>query len=81
MESPVACRINKIKISTSYDTSKCSLAVKVGNDTFNSTSTTGEFIPPQSDYVWDASSTISITYNFGGLISADSVSEVKKDVL
>ena len=62
MESPVACRINKIKISTSYDTSKCSLAVKVGNDTFNSTSTTGEFIPPQSDYVWDASSTISITY-------------------
>lgn len=25
--------------------------------------------------------TISITYNFGGLISADTVSEVKKDVL
>ena len=61
MESPVACRINKIKISTSYDTSKCSLAVKVGNDTFNSTSTTGEFVPSQSNYEWNSNS-ISITY-------------------
>ena len=59
---PVACKINKILISTSYETSKCSLVVKVGDKSFNSTSTTGEFIPPQSDYVWDASSTISITY-------------------
>ena len=63
MKRPVACKINKIKISTSYNTSNCSLALKIGNTSFESTSTTNDYVEfDLNKSVWDENSTISITY-------------------
>lgn len=59
---PTVCKINKIIISTSYDTSKCTLTVKVGETAFTSTGSDGEFIPNQSDFEWGSTSKININF-------------------